>query len=249
MVRRALIVAACVLGVVGAHAAWTGPAVAAAPSCASADRSVPYWARQRRVTVLLDSVLLSGLPELRSVMACRRLRARGRPALMVRIAAHRLRASGAHVSQLTVVGLGYNSLWQRNRQRYGYWARRFDREAARLVRVLRARGARQIVWVTVREPRAQDLTATGRAELGRYAWYFPYVNERLRVLDRRRGDVVLADWAAVSNRPGLTYDSIHLTRKGGILMGRTIKAAIEAEAERQAAARRPAQTSSRRTAG
>jgi hypothetical protein len=46
--------------------------------------------------------------------------------------------------------------------------------------------------------------------------------------------VVLADWTAVSNRPGLTYDSIHLNPTGGALMARTIRRAIRAEADRQA---------------
>lgn len=199
----------------------------------AADPARPYWARQRNLTVLADSVLLSGERKLRGVMACRRIDMRGRPALMLRIADGQLRAARRRVAPLVVVGLGYNSLWGRNRERYGYWAARFDGEARRLVRTLRRRGARQIVWVTLREPRAEFLSAAGDEELHVYSWYFPYVNERLRALDRDRDDVVLADWAAVSNRKGLTYDSIHLTSTGGLLMARTIRAAIDAEAERQ----------------
>ena len=85
-----------------------------------------------------------------------------------------------------------------------------------------------------REPTPQTVPPQARGELGQYSWYFPYVNERLRRLDRRRRDVVLADWTAVSNRPGLTYDSIHLNPTGGALMARTIRRAIRAEADRQA---------------
>lgn len=199
----------------------------------SANAALPDWARQRNVTVLVDSVLLSGEDGVRNVMPCRRVAFRGRPALMLRIAERELRASGRRVAPLVVVGLGHNSLWERNRHRYRVWAARFDREARRLLQTLRRLGARQIVWVTIREPRAEFLPPAGRAELGRYAWYFPYVNERLRVLDARYDDVAVADWTAVSNRRGLTYDSIHLTTKGARLMGRTIKAAINAEAERQ----------------
>lgn len=209
-------------------------------SCRSlaADPSRPYWARQRNVTVLVDSVLLSGKSKLRSVMACRRIGIRGRPALMLPAADRQLRASGRRVAPLVVVGIGYNTLWERNRRRYDFWAARFDREAAQLLQTLRRLGARQIVWVTLREPKARYLTPLGRSELREYSWYFPYTNERLRALDRARDDVVLADWAAVSDRRGLTYDSIHLTVKGGVLMARTIRAAIEAEAARQARARR-----------
>ncbi|MCA1677566.1 MAG: hypothetical protein LC777_00775 [Actinobacteria bacterium] len=215
------------------------PHSARCQAVSSKDASQPYWARQRRMTVLHDSVLLSGEAKLRGVMACRRIAMSGRPALMVRIAEAQLRAPGRRVAPLVVVGLGYNSLWERNRARYDHWARRFDGEARRLVTTLRRRGAQQIVWVTLREPRASFLSPAGRAELDWYSWYFPYVNERLRALDRERDDVVLADWAAASQRPGLTYDSIHLTAKGGVLMARTIRAAIDAEADRQVAARQP----------
>lgn len=214
-------------------------AAEARPTCRSFSGGLllPYWARQRHVTVLNDSVLLSGAPELRTTLACRRMRLRGRPALMLRAADRELRRARQHVAPLVVVGLGYNSLWERNGHRYDYWAARFDGEATRLVATLRRLGARQIIWVTLREPRAQDLTPAGRAELSQYSWYFPYVNNRLRILDARRDDVVLADWTAVSNQPGLTYDAIHLTTKGGRLMARTIKATINDEARRQAEAR------------
>ncbi len=60
-----------------------------------------------------------------------------------------------------------------------------------------------------------------------YAWYFPYVNERLRRLDRIRDDLVLAEWDRVSKRTGVTYDAIHLNPRGAALMARTIRAAIE----------------------
>lgn len=215
------------------------PAVSRGSSCRSqsADRALPYWARQRATTVVMDSVLLSGEPQLRQVMACRRFGFRGRPALMIGIAERELRASGRRVAPLAIVGVGYNSLWEHDRRNYDTWAARFDAEAERLVDTLRRRGALQVVWVTLREPKARFLTPTGRGELHLYSWFFPYANERLHALDRRRSDVVLADWAAVSDRPGLTYDSIHLTAKGGVLMARTVRRAITAEARRQVRAR------------
>lgn len=233
----AIVVAAPVIGMATSVA---GATEQPRPSCGSVstDRSRPYWARQRSVTVLVDSVLLSGERKLRNVMACRRISVRGRPALMLRIADRDLRASKRRVAPLVIVGLGYNSLWGRDRERYDYWAARFDGEARRLVQTLLRLGARQIVWVTLREPRREFLSSAGREELHLYSWYFPYVNERLRALDRDRDDVVLADWAAVSQRKGLTYDSIHLTSTGALLMARTIRAAINAEAVRQALARR-----------
>jgi len=199
---------------------------------ASHDPDVPVWARHRHATVLVDSVLLGSMPGIRKALPCWRLDMYGRPALMIRIAEQELRSTRKRIAPVAIVGLGYNSLWERNRGRYGYWSARFRSEADRLIRTLRRQGAKEIVWVTLREPKAQYLTSTGIGELGKYSWYFPYVNEQLRRMDRRRDNMVLADWTAVSDRRGLTYDSIHVTPDGAALMGRTIEKAIFHEAQR-----------------
>lgn len=210
-------------------------AAPAAPRCSAGEPPPfqPAWARRRRMTVLVDSVMLGGVPALKATMPCWRVAARGRPALMLRSAERELRAQRPRVAPLVVVALGYNSLWERRRRRHAHWAARFDGESRALLATLRRLGAEQFVWVTLREPRPADVSPRSRGELGRYSWYFPYVNERLRALDRRRADLVLADWEAVSHRQGLTYDSIHLNPRGGRLMARTIRQAVRAEAERQ----------------
>ena len=94
------------------------------------------------------------------------------------------------------------------------WAERFDRQARALVRALRARGARQVVWVTLREAGRGVIPSGALWQFDAYAWYFPYVNERLRRLDRVRDDLVLAEWDRVSKRTGVTYDAIHLNPRG-----------------------------------
>jgi lysophospholipase L1-like esterase len=182
----------------------------------------------------MDSVLIGGLPAVRARRPCWRTASYGRPALMVRIAEHELRQMGRPVAPLVIVGLGYNSLWERRRRRHAYWAARFDREAKELLRTLHRLGARQIIWVTLREPTAQTVPPHARGELGTYSWYFPYVNARLRALDRRRGDLALANWKAASDRPGLTYDTIHLNPAGAALMARTIWKSVSNEARDQA---------------
>lgn len=202
------------------------------------DRDGPYWAHRREMSVLVDSVLLSGFPTLRKAKPCWRVRGRGRPALMLRTAAYELRRDRPRIAKVAVIGIGYNSLWERRRRNYDRWARRFDEEARGLLRALSDLGARQFVWVTLREPTPRTVPPSSRDELGQYSWYFPYVNERLHMLDRRRDDLVLADWAEASRRPGLTYDTIHLNDTGARLMARTIRGAIFREARRQAAAGR-----------
>ena len=195
---------------------------------------LPPWARKRRATVVVDSVLLGGFPALRARRPCWEVVKHGRPALMVKAAVEELRQLGRPVAPLVIVGLGYNSLWERGRRRHAYWADRFDKEAKALLRTLHHLGATQVVWVTLREPTARTVPPNARADLGQYSWYFPYVNGRLRYLDRRRDDLVLANWKAASDQPGLTYDSIHLNPAGAALMARTIWQAVANTARDQA---------------
>jgi hypothetical protein len=208
------------------------------PYNAKRDGDLASWARPRRETLLVDSVLLSAYPGVRHAMPCWHVAKRGRPALMIRIAENELRVARRRVSPIVVVGLGYNSLWERNRANYGRWAARFDREARKLVATLKRLGAKQIVWVMLRQPNARTVPPHSVGELNQYSWYFPYVNARLKALARSRKDVVLANWARAANRPGVTYDTIHCNSRGALLMGRLIKRTIRAEARHQARAAR-----------
>jgi hypothetical protein len=210
---------------------------AAAKGCGPPNPDLPHWARARSMTVLHDSVLLSGRPALIAGFPCWHVHMVGRPALMLRAAEHELRQSGRRVSPLVVIGLGYNSLWERNRSNYGRWAARFDGEAARLLRTLRRAGAEQFVWVTLRRATRATTQPSRWDELPLYAWFFPYVNDRLRTLDARRNHLVLADWARTGARPDVTYDTIHLNGRGGRIMQRLIERRIYEEAARQSAPR------------
>jgi hypothetical protein len=220
--------------------AGASPAVAREPSCrpydAGRDLKLAPWAQRREATLLVDSVLLSAYAGVKRAMPCWHLATRGRPAWLLRAADSELSAAGRRVSPLVVVGIGYNSLWERNRRNYDRWAARFDAEAERLVATLKRLGAQQVVWVTLREPRPATVPRGAVGELSQYSWYFPYVNARLHRLAARDPTVVLANWTAAANRPGVTYDTIHCNTTGALLMGRTIKRTIEREARRQALA-------------
>jgi len=149
---------------------------------------------------------------------------RGRPALMVKVANKELAAAPVPVGSVAVVALGYNSLWGRDRANYNAWAKKFDSEADTIIATLRSLGAKKVVWVTLRNPDPSVIPANALAQAGKYNWYFPYVNERLDALAERQPTVAIADWAAVSNRVGLTYDAIHLKPLGARLMSEVIKA-------------------------
>ena len=78
----------------------------------------------------------------------------------------------------------------------------------------------------VRAARHLVVPPAGREQYRQFVWFFPYVNERIRALPARHADVVLADWTAVSNEPGLTYDAFHLTARGVDLMASVLEPAI-----------------------
>ncbi len=134
-------------------------------------------------------------------------------------------SAGGPVGSTVVMGLGHNTLWEKDRANFDNWARKFDREADALVATLERLGAEKIVWVTLREPSESVIPPEGEKQYRLYVWYFPYVNERLRLLVERHPNVILADWAAVSNVSGLTYDAMHLTSSGTRLMIDTIRTA------------------------
>jgi hypothetical protein len=183
----------------------------------------PSW--PARLTFLTDSVGLGSITALRETMLRWRVRIVGEPALMLDDAAAQLRRD-VSLDPVVVVALGYNSLWRRNRVDYDIFASAFDEDAERLLRAIRRKGGRKIVWVTLREATRPNVPPEGKEQHATYAWYFPYVNERLDRLARRNGDVVLADWAAISNRRGITYDAFHLDPDGALLYSRLIRRAV-----------------------
>ena len=183
----------------------------------------PAW--PKTLTLLTDSVTLGVRLALPAALPDWKVEVVGRPALMVKqVVPEFLRGRG--VGSVVVVGVAYNSLFEKNRRNYDRWAAIWDREAERLLSDLRARGAKKFVWVTLREPTPDVVTDRGRTQYGLYAWFFPYVNERLRALAERHPELALADWRAVSDVPGVTYDLIHHSSAGITLMTTTITAAV-----------------------
>jgi hypothetical protein len=179
-----------------------------------------------RLTFITDSVGLGAVTALRSSEPSWIVRVRGHAALMVHDALSELRAEPIKIERVVVIALGYNSLWEHHRRDYAHWAAYFDRQVIELLRYVRSHGARKIVWVTLRTPRPSSVPASAMWQYRAYAWYFPYVNEQLHALDRRYSDLVLADWAAVSDRRGITYDAIHLDPAGALVYARTVWRAV-----------------------
>ena len=167
---------------------------------------LPAW-WPKRATLLTDSVGLGAVTALREAMPDWHLKVLGHPALMVDEAADDLVERGTQVDKVVVVALGYNSLWERGREDFDYWSGLFDRNALRMVRTLHAAGARKIVWVTLRDAPRSAIEPEDLEQFDSFAWYFPWVNQRLQALDRERTDVSLADWTRLGDRRGITYDA------------------------------------------
>jgi hypothetical protein len=122
---------------------------------------------------------------------------------------------GDHV----VVAGGYN---------YPYWdPARFDRSIDSMIATLTANGVEHVYWVTLREVKPQFVSTSAWNQVQPYYWYFPTVNEHLRRAVERHPALTLIDWAAAADRPGLTYDAIHLNSFGAGLYSALVADAVQ----------------------
>ncbi len=178
------------------------------------------------LTVITDSVVLGAERYFPDAFPGTDIDILGHPALMLHQLESTVLPPGKWVDPYTVIAIGYNSLWQKDRLNYDKWAAKFDREANAVLDLVRSRGAEKIAWVTLREASPEAIiTAQQIDQNRRFGFYLYYVNERLRLLADANDDLVLADWAAVSQGPGNTYDLIHLNPTGARLMVKTIAGA------------------------
>jgi peptidoglycan/LPS O-acetylase OafA/YrhL len=183
----------------------------------------PRW--PKTLTLLSDSVTLGVSKSLSAALPDWKVEVLGRPALMVKQVVPEF-LNARSVGSVVVIGLAYNSLFERDRKNYERWSGVWDRGAERLLSDLKACGAKKLVWVTLREPSPEFVTDAGRDQYREYAWFFPYVNERIHALAARHPELTVADWQAVSNVPGITKDLIHLNPAGTALMTSTITRAV-----------------------
>ncbi len=68
--------------------------------------------------------------------------------------------------------------------------------------------------MTLRDVKPEFISAGAWNQVQPYYWYFPTVNDHLRAAVARHPNLSLIDWAAIADRPGLTYDAIHLNTVG-----------------------------------
>ncbi|HLO66369.1 MAG TPA: acyltransferase family protein [Holophaga sp.] len=222
---RPVLKAGKVLGEVERSIQFGQEAVPPPAPAAAAALPTPACQGPKAITVLGDSVLLGAQSSLKRELEAEgwRVDVRGRPALMVHQAARELAEARVAVSPTVVVGLGYNSLWEREGRNRARWNAQFDREAERLLQVLQGLGARRVVWVDLREPTRELVPEKALWQFEKYAWYYAFVNERIRELPRSHPEVRVAPWSGVSRQKGITYDSIHLNPMGVRLMIDTIR--------------------------
>jgi hypothetical protein len=183
----------------------------------------PAWPKQ--LHIVSDSVVLGAKDTIIRGLPDWKITFQARSALMIHIATKELREQYRSLPPFAIVAVGHNSVWERNRKNFGYWSKRFDAHAEEMLAALRERGVKKVVWVMLREL-TPDLVPKGRQAEYEESWYFPYVNERLRLLQQRHPDIALADWPSASKTRGLTYDLIHVNPKGAVVMLKVLKAAL-----------------------
>ena len=196
----------------------------------------PSWPKQ--LVVVTDSVLLGATPTLVKSLSDWRVTVVGRSAMMIPNAMAALRAQPGAAAPVAVVGLGHNSVWEKDRKNFARWAAQFDKSVEDMLALLTQRGTRKIVWLTLRELTPDLLPGPEVSPMvyREWAWWFPYANERLRAIKQRHPDMALADWTRVARRPGVTYDGIHVNVPGAELMTALLRVAIGIDAPPAAAA-------------
>jgi hypothetical protein len=186
----------------------------------------PTWPKQ--LFVVADSVLLGAKGSLIRSLPDWRVTFVGRPALMISKAVEVIQRRPEAIGPVAVVALGYNSLWERDRRNYEIWSTRFDNSVEEMLTILKQKGAKKIVWVMLREltPDLLPKASVSLLQYREYAWYFPYVNERLLAIKERHPEMALADWKSVARQPDITYDAIHVNMHGAEVMTALLRLTI-----------------------
>ena len=212
----ALTAGTATLGVTGSATAEPG-----------APESVPV---DKRVYVVADSVGLGAKTALPNAFpADWQVVLDGTPALFVeQLESKYVRAvPQSLLGDYGVVAGGYN---------YPYWdPARFDRSIDSIIQAFEDRGVKHVFWVTLRDVKPQYITAGAWRDVQPYYWYFPTVNEHLERALERHPNLTLIDWAAAADRPGITYDAIHLNTTGAQLYSSLVREAVDAVTHRVAA--------------
>lgn len=181
-------------------------------------------AARPKLYVVSDSVVLGARGAIEQAFADHDVTVDGVPAIFTEVAAQLAWERRDRIGKVAIVATGYN---------YPYWdPARFDRSIDTMVQRLTDAGAERIIWVTLREKIVAPNNSQTRAQIRRYAWYFPKVNAHLRRALDRHATLELADWAAISGVGGLTYDAIHLTGRGTTVMADLLRRTVDEGAER-----------------
>ncbi|BAN03296.1 hypothetical protein YM304_29820 [Ilumatobacter coccineus YM16-304] len=219
VIRRLLLTGAVVLAATVAVGAGDSdvPVVEAAPE-------------SERVTLFSDSVGLGTRGYFdRAFPASYEANVFGTPALFVeQLESKHVRPTLAGARHLigdhVVIAAGYN---------YPYWdPARFDRSIDSMIDTLTNAGVKHVYWVTLREVKPEYISASAWRQVQPYYWYFPTVNDHLESALGRHPNLTLVDWAAVADRPGITYDAIHLNGTGAELYSATVADAVRTNATR-----------------
>src|SRR5947209_17950658 len=132
----------------------------------------PSW--PKHVYVITDSVMLGAKQAFIRSLPDWEVTYAGRPGVMIRKALPEVRQQ-RRLGPVAVVALGYNSIWEKDRHNFKRWADQFDQTVEEMLAMLKERGARKIVWVTLRELTPDIVPGSGvsASQYRRYGWYFP----------------------------------------------------------------------------
>lgn len=194
---------------------------ALAPAAHAASRP-EVIATSNRLFMVSDSVGLGAVNAMKSAFGSSwQVTVSGKPGLFTeQLVSYVKSAPASAFGESAIVATGYN---------YPYWdPPRFDKSVDLMVSALKARGVTRIYWVTIREVKPafySKWNGLGAAYKTLYNAY-PRTNSQLRAALARHPQLSIIDWAASSDRNGLTYDAIHLNPTGAALYSGLAKSTV-----------------------
>jgi hypothetical protein len=126
----------------------------------------------KEIYVLTDSVIFGAKSDFYKKFSDWTITYDGRPGLTIRVGTKEMKKKFTTLPKIAVIGLGYNSLWEKDRKNYKSWSSRFDKEAEELITALEDRGVEKIIWVNLREATPDIVPKKALWQYEKYAWYF-----------------------------------------------------------------------------
>jgi hypothetical protein len=171
------------------------------------------------IFIVSDSVLLGARPQIRAAFGNRTVNFHGFGGITIAQAEDIINDYPHDLHESLIVGVGYFYPAGRPAE--------FDAAIDHFMASVRSLGVKRVLWVTMREVVPGEVSQQSYWEVQGIAPFYPMANAQLRAARSRWPELRVADWAEIAHVPDITWDAVHLTPKGGDLMGELLRESMD----------------------